>query len=408
MTSRQAPSTGASRRRRPSSAGWPRRCRPRSGPGCRRRPVLPVASRHLPPRPASAPLLPDEPDWVPAQVNVAEVRAGQGVGELLPAPVDRDLLRRRRAVVGDQGLRAVRVAPGHVGHGGAGGGGDAGGAGPDVLREVAHRVVLDRVVDLPVPAVPVVHGDQPVAGAAAAVVRAAVLVHGQRPLGHRLRPVAGVVDDVEHVLALLVGDPRAARVLGLEGVQPRVLVVHRGLLGDVTAVAVPGDPAEVRVAADRRVVDRRGGVRVVGVPVPVVRQHLGGEPRGLELRQQLALGEVREARAVPAHRRIAGAAGRLVLRGDVVDRDALVLRRLEVLHEVVGVRAVVLGLQPAAVELPVVLHPGRRRPRGGDRRQRRVELPGLLGERQHVLEIVCDRELREAGSVCPAGRSSYV
>ncbi|WP_372464019.1 hypothetical protein [Streptomyces pinistramenti] len=44
---------------------------------------------------------------------------------------------------------------------------------------MAHRAVLDGVVDGAVRAVAVVHGDQAGAGAATAVVRAAATVHGR-------------------------------------------------------------------------------------------------------------------------------------------------------------------------------------------------------------------------------------
>jgi hypothetical protein len=47
--------------------------------------------------------------------------------------------------------------------------------------------------------------DQAAAGAATAVARPLVLVDREGALGHRLRPVPGVVDDAHHVLALRPG-----------------------------------------------------------------------------------------------------------------------------------------------------------------------------------------------------------
>ena len=89
---------------------------------------------------------------------------------------------------------------------------------------------------------------------------------------------------------------------------------------DVAAVAVPGDAAEERVVADRGVVDAGRAVAVVGVPVPVQRQHLGGQPGGVQRGQQVGVGEEVEPGAVPLHRRVAAAAGRARSARDVVDR----------------------------------------------------------------------------------------
>src|SRR5205807_1213270 len=149
-------------------------------------------------------------------------RGRQVVGEGLAAPVDGHRLGAGGCVVGHQRLGAVRVEPGDVLH-------VAGLVRVDPVRarlhelgQLAHVVVLDGVVDLA--AAVVVHGDQPGAGAATAVVRSHALVDREAPLHHRLTPVAGVVDDVVHVLVLLVGNPGAAGVLGVELTDARVLV----------------------------------------------------------------------------------------------------------------------------------------------------------------------------------------
>jgi hypothetical protein len=184
--------------------------------------------------------------------------------------------------VGDQRLGAVGVAPRDVLHGAVGGRVDAVRAGLDELGEVAGRVVLDRVVDLAGPRAALLHGDQPGAGAAAAVVRAHVLVEREAPLDQRAAPVPGVADDVGEVLVVLVGDPGAARVLGAELAHRRMLVVHLDADARVAEVPVPGDAAEERVVAQRRVgEDRPADLPVVAV-VPVVHMHLGGDAGGPE------------------------------------------------------------------------------------------------------------------------------
>src|SRR5699024_146718 len=101
-------------------------------------------------------------------------------------------------------------------------------------------------------------GDQAGAGAAAAVVRAHVLVEREAPLDLGAAPVAGVADQVAHVLVVLVADPGAAGVLGVELPHRRILVVHLGADRVLTGVVVPGDAGRQRVVAQRRVTDDAG------------------------------------------------------------------------------------------------------------------------------------------------------
>src|SRR5437764_7700354 len=207
---------------------------------------------------------------------------GQVVGERGVAPVHAAVLGALGRVVCDQRLGAVGVAPGDVADGRAVVRIDAGRARLHELGQVTHGVVLDRVVDLAAASVSIVDGDEAGAGTAAAVVRSHVLVDGEAPLHEAAAPVARVVDEVVHVLGLLIGHPGATGVFGVVGVDVRELVVHGRLLGDVAAVAVPGHAAEVRVVADRGVVHRRRAETVVGVPVPVQPEDRCGPSGGLQ------------------------------------------------------------------------------------------------------------------------------
>jgi hypothetical protein len=167
-----------------------------------------------------------------------ERRAGharQGVAERARSRADLERAAVARLVVDDDRLRAVRVEKARADDARGVAGEDAARIGEDEAAEVAQRVELDRVGHLAVG----VHGDERRAGAAAARMRAAVVVERDPPFHEGAARAAHHVDDLLEVLLHLVGHPRAARVLGLVVAALREGIVEREHRARAAAVAVP-------------------------------------------------------------------------------------------------------------------------------------------------------------------------
>ncbi len=121
----------------------------------------------------------------------------------------------------------------------------------------------------------------------------------------------------------------------------------------------------------------------------------------------MVLDDVGLLRGGHRHRWVVRRVQRLVLHGDGGDRDPFGLHRLDVSHEVPGVRGVVHRQQAPADVRAVVLHPAGRRPRRGQQRDAGIDGEDLLQHGKEIGTLGVDRERREGG-IGPARRHLVV
>ena len=269
-----------------------------------------------------------------------------------------------------------------------------------MCQGVVLRVVGDRpggVIDR--------HGRRAVV--AAAVLRTQVLIEDEVPAHGALAPVAHVADNQKLVDILeVLGEARAAEAgaLAEPDALVRVGVVQCRLGIDGSAVPVERRAGCIRVGG--RVTQHV--VRILVGPVVIPYQDLGSDPGRGKRRTHVAAEQGRLLARAHAHARVSpGDVERLVLHGDVIDRDPLSCVRLHELDEVVGPGRVVLALKIAADHRAGRLHPSGRAPWVGHDAERRIDGLDLLEQRNDALQIVVDVEVGQV-RVGLAGRHVVV
>src|SRR6266853_2210396 len=321
---------------------------------------------------------------------------GEGVAEGLVAPKHGERSVLRLCINDDQRLGAVvRVPEGHAFEpGNAGGRRDTPCAGSYEPAGMRQRVILHVARDGTGG-----RGDRYHATAipATACMRSMVLIQREVPEKHPLRPTPrrpdnqGLGEPLEIVRE--VRRPFAARALGEVSVLVRGGVVHQGLRGHVSAVAVPRDPGDV--ARRRRVGEHLEG-RLILVPIVVPIQDERADAATREERPEILTDKGGARGRLEPHARI----GRrlvvgLVLHRDGVDGHPFGAVRLDVAPEVVGEGRVRLGAEGSLDQAAGGLHPARGAPGRRHDLELRVDREGALHDGQNIGAIGIDRKVRQ-------------
>ncbi len=339
-----------------------------------------------------------------------------GVGSGLPVPVQAEGTRVRGAVEDQNRDRAVGVLEGDILKAAVAVaiGLDAVRAGLHVFGEMAEHVILDIARNRGRGGAGVDRDDAAAIAAAMLHGGAAVLVQRHIPEDDRLAPVADDIDDlVFKVVCQIVGEDGSICAAGALGEvdRDRAREVVHGVLrvGGIAGVAVEGDAGQV--AAHGGVVRKHLAI-TREIPVMLVAENAWGDVgpfrtladggflfvrlQRRERGPEIAGDEAALVYGIDKHGRVAVVlVQRLVLRGDVVDGNAIGLVSLDEFGEVSGESSVVRRVERAAIQAAIGFHPCRGRPGQGQDLDLRVDGKRGFDGRQDVGLVVRDRELAQ-------------
>ena len=262
---------------------------------------------------------------------------------------------------------------------------------------MSQRVIINIVTDL---AGIAVHCDQRRAGVTAAVVGPPVFIQCKTPLDEDFSGAAHDVGDFLEIGFDLIGistDPGAAGMFGLIIPLGRKLVSQLEHPAGGSAIAMPCGSGHQPRRLDGGIRKDRGRIRMA-IPVMVVNQQLGGDIACCKCWKHMVTQDRQLGGGIHVHPGVvAGYIQRLILQRDIVNWNALGFIGLDILHKIVGKRCIHARKKRPANHGAGILHPAGRAPWRTHDREVRIELQGLLEQRDDVRLIMRDAEIIQIG-----------